>query len=117
MKGEVKNPVTVWLLGLLCFPVGLYQFFIWFTELKNYLGRDDLNPVIEMVLLFLCMPFAIFRLGGYVQEAQIRAGMPTADNQGIMFIVYMMLCGYGYSVIQGEMNRIWESGGGSPATF
>ena len=118
MKGEIRNPMTVWLISLFtCHLYGLYTLFTIHNELKNYLGKEDYNPIVELLITWICAPYGIIRLGKYVQEAQQKAGIPNAEDQGIMFFVMMLLCGFGYSKIQTEVNRIWEGGGGAPATF
>ncbi len=118
MKGEVRNPTTVWLLGLfLCSIYGIYFVYLANTELKNYLGKEDLNPTMEAIFAWLCLPFGLMRLGATIQEAQQRAGMANAENQGMTFAIWVFLCGLGYKKAQEELNKIWESGGGAPATF
>ena len=117
MKGEVRNPMTVWLMCWLCPPLGLFQLYTWSTELKNYLGREDINPVMELVFAWICMPYGLVRIGGYIQEAQQRAGMPNAEDQGVTFAIWMFICGLGWRKVQEELNKVWESGGGAPATF
>lgn len=117
MKGEVRNPTVTWLICAIC---GIYGVFIVYTaanELKNYLGKDEINPMIEAIIALLCAPFALFRLGPYIQEAQQRAGMAQAQDQGAAFALWWFLCGLGFRNVQEELNRVWESGGGAPATF
>ncbi len=121
MKGEVRNPMTVWILCLV--TCGLYAYYWWYlvgTELRNYLGREEINPVLDIVISLLCGVYALYlpiKYGKYIQEAQQRAGDANAQDQGMMFLLFMLLCGYGYAKVQEEMNRIWESGGGAPASF
>ena len=120
MKGEVRNPVTTWLLCAVC---GLYGLFWWYTvgnELKNYLGKEDLNPTMDIVFAMLCFPYMFYlpiKYGPLIQEAQQRAGIANAEDQGMTFLMWMFLCGMGYKNVQEELNKIWESGGGAPATF
>lgn len=120
MKGEVRNPNTVWLLCLPCVTFGIYPiYFLYtvFTELKNYLGREDINPIVELLIAFACGPFMIYRLGQYIQQAQQKAGIQGAENQWLMFILWNFICMMGTRKMQEELNRIWEGGGGQPATF
>lgn len=118
MKGEVRSPVTTWIISLLCQLYGIYMCYVWATELKNYLGKEDINPVVEAVIAWCCLPFGIYRLGGHLHEAQTRAGVasgpePMSGKLAIMWFV----CGLGYKMFQEELNKVWESGGGTPATF
>ena len=81
MKGEVRNPTTVWLLSLCtCGMYGLYFIYLSNTELKNYLGKEDLNPVVEALISWVCFPFGLMRLGANIQAAQIKAGAAAAPT-------------------------------------
>ncbi len=118
MKGEVRNPTTVWILCLVtCNLYALYFIYLANTELKNYLGKEDINPVVEALIGWMCAPFALMRLGAQVQEAQQRAGMASAENQGTTFAIWSLICALGFKKAQEELNKVWESGGGAPATF
>lgn len=121
MKGEVRNPTTVWLLFL--FTCGIYPIYFFYlvgNELKNYLGKEDLNPTMDIIILLMC-PFYMYYLpikyGKLIQEAQQRAGMANAEDQGMSFLMMMFVCYMGSKNMQEELNKIWESGGGAPATF
>lgn len=120
MKGEVRNPTTVWLMCILCSFYALYWWYLVGNELKNYLGKEDLNPTMDLGIAFIC-PFYLFYLpikyGALIQEAQQRAGMANAEDQGMTFLMWIFICGMGYKNIQEELNKVWESGGGAPATF
>jgi hypothetical protein len=121
MKGEVRNPTTVWLLALVtCGLYGLYWYYTMGNELKNYLGKEDLNPVMDIVIGLVCGLYMLYmpiKYGKIIQEAQMRAGVPNPEDQGVKFLLFMFLCSYGYAKMQEELNRIWEAGGGAPATF
>jgi hypothetical protein len=117
MKGEVRNPTTIWLISLFCSVYGVYVIYLANTELKNYLGKEDINPTVEAIISLMCFPFGLMRLGAQIQEAQQRAGMAAAENQGTTFLIWSFLCGLGYKKMQEELNKVWESGGGAPATF
>jgi hypothetical protein len=120
MKGEVRNPMQQWLFSVLC---GFYMLYWWYTignELKNYLGNEELNPTMDVAIGFLCFPYMYYlpiKYGKLIQEAQQRAGMANAEDQGMSFLLMMLLCGFGIKNIQEELNKVWESGGGAPATF
>jgi len=121
MKGEVRNPTTVWLLSICtCHLYGLYWFYTMENELKNYLGKDDLNPTMDAILGFVCglwVYYLAFKQGKLIQEAQMRAGIPNPEDNGVTYALFMLLCGYGYAKMQEELNKVWEAGGGAPAAF
>ncbi len=119
MKGEVRNPTTVWLLSF-CGLYGMYWWYLVGNELKNYLGKEDLNPTMDLVIAFICFPYVFYlpiKYGALLQEAQQRAGMANAEDQGMSFLIWMFICNLGYKNFQTELNKVWESGGGAPATF
>ena len=121
MKGEVRNPMTVWLLCI--FTCNMYALYFWYltgNELKNYLGKEDLNPTTDLIICLLCPMYAYYlpiKYGKFIQEAQQRAGMANAEDQGVNFLIWMFICGLGYKNMQEELNKVWEAGGGAPATF
>lgn len=121
MKGEVRNPTTVWILSLVtCGFYGLYWWYTVATELKNYLGKEEINPMMDIIICLVCSFYALYlpiKYGKYIFEAQQRAGVPNAQDQGMSFLLMMFLCGYGYAKVQTELNKVWEGGGGAPATF
>ncbi len=120
MKGEVRNPTTVWILALV--TCGLYPLYLWYTiatELKNYLGKEEINPMMEIVITLICPFYSLYlpiKYGKYIQEAQARAGLPNPQDQGLTFLLWMFLCSLGYMKMQEELNKVWQ-GGGAPATF
>ncbi len=119
MKGEVRNPMQVWILAIVtCGLYGLYWWYVVGNELKAYLGREDLNPAMDVIIALLCGLYLYYlpiKYGKLIQEAQQRAGMPNAEDQGVMFLLMMLLCGYGYAKMQEELNKVWEAGGGPAA--
>ena len=120
MKGEVRNPTTTWILCILC---GFYLIYWWYLvgdELKNYLGKEDLNPKMDIIFSLLCFAYVFYlpiKYGKLIQEAQQRAGIANAEDKGMSFLVWIFVCGMGYKNIQEELNKVWESGGGAPAAF
>lgn len=121
MKGEVRNPTTVWILCLV--TCGLYPLYFWYTvsnELKNYLGKEEINPMMDIIICLVCPFYGYYlpiKYGKYIQEAQQRAGIANAEDQGMTFLIWMFICGLGIRKVQEELNKVWEGGGGTPATF
>lgn len=114
MKGEVRNPTTVWLLALVtCGLYGLYWYYTMGNELKNYLQDQELNPVMDIVIGLVCGLYMLYlpiKYGKLIQQAQVRAGMTNAEDQGVKFLLFMFLCSFGYSKMQEELNKIWQGG-------
>ncbi len=109
MKGEVRNPTTVWLLALVtCGLYGMYFYYTMGNELKNYLGKEDINPVMDIVIGLALLPLHVLP-ADQVREVHLRgaerAGTPNAEDKGVMFLLFMFLCGWGYAKMQEELNR------------
>ena len=120
MKGEVRNPTQQWLISALCFVYVPYWWYTVGNELKNYLGNEELNPTMDALVALLCFPYVYYlpiKYGTYFKEAQQRAGLADAEDQGTSFALMMLLCAFGIKSMQEELNKVWESGGGAPATF
>ena len=110
-KGQVRNPVTVLLIGLV--TCGIYQM-IWFIstagEMSAYLGRDEPNWLKIMGLsIVTCGLYGLYWqgvvLGPLLQEMQQRAGLANPQNHGWMYIVPY----YNVILMQQELNKVWQS--------
>ncbi|HJK91752.1 MAG TPA: hypothetical protein RMH85_30275 [Polyangiaceae bacterium LLY-WYZ-15_(1-7)] len=123
MKGEVRDPQRVWLESLATLGVlGLAHLFRIGKELKAYLGDESLKP--EQDLFFTVVTCGLYGLlylpmkyGKLLEEAQKRADMPNPENHGPLFLLYNLLFFYGITKLQAELNALWGSAGGAPATF
>lgn len=113
MRGEIRNSWAVWAIIYFTCGIGLYYFmYTWTDELKRALGREDVNPSMDVLLSLLCFPYAFYvviRNGALIRDAQVRAGVPGAEDKGVMMLLATCLCGYGYVMIQDEMNKAWQS--------
>lgn len=113
MKGTVRNPLMAWLLIFIPFIGGfwaLFNYWTWLNELKAYLEDEEINPVMDVVLALVCFLYALYlpiKLGGLIQRAQVKAGHADAQDQGIMFLVFCLLCGFGFYKMQDELNKAW----------
>ncbi len=120
MRGEVRNPTTVWLLAVVTFGLyGLYILSKMADELRRYLGGEDITPVRDVLLTCLTLGYyGARKYGPKLAEAQRRAGVADASDRGMSFWAQSLLLGYGLKRAQEELNRVWESGGSDgPATF
>jgi hypothetical protein len=110
-KGQVRNPVTVLLIGLV--TCGIYQM-IWFIstagEMSTYLQRDEPNWLKIMGLsIVTCGLYSLYWqivvLGPLLQEMQQRAGLANPQNHGWMYIIPY----YNVILMQQELNKVWQS--------
>lgn len=110
-KGQVRNPVTVLLIGLV--TCGIYQM-IWFIsvagEMSNYLQRPEPSWLKIMGLsMVTCGLYGLYWqivvCGPLIQEMQQRAGIANPQNLGWMYIIPY----YNVILMQQELNKVWQS--------
>ena len=109
-KGQVKNPTTELILGLV--TCGIYQF-IWFIrvcgEMSAFVQRDEPSwPKLLGLSFITCGLYGLYwqivTLGPLVQEIQYRAGVSNPQNHGLMYLVPY----YNVILLQQELNRAWQ---------
>ena len=113
--GEKREPMMVVLFTILtCGFYGWYWLYTTGTEIKNALGKEDMNPAMDLVLgIVTCGIYMIYIFYKYPQmmlEMQDRAGRPRNDIS--MMSLLLAIFGLGIvsiAIIQGELNSIWDS--------
>ncbi len=113
--GEKRDPIMaiVWLF-LTCGIYGIYWMITYGNEVKNALGRHDLNPVMDWVIgLFTFGIYSIYCFGykypKLLVDMQIRAGLPPNDISTTTLIVWLFFAPVSVYLIQAELNRIWDA--------
>lgn len=115
-----RDPLRVWLLSLLTGGVyGVQWWYLMGEELRDHLGRPDIDPVRDIVIGSLCCPYVAylpFKYGAYIAEARARAGLPTSPGRRWAYVALTLLCMYGYATMQEDLNEVWreEEGDGYP---
>lgn len=112
-RGEVRNPVTVLILGFV--TCGIYQI-IWLnsvcSEINQGLGRDEFNFVKEFLLgIVTCGLWFIWfmwRLCEAVVELQKAWGVEPDMDQPILFVMNFLYVGPLF--VQKGLNNAWENG-------
>lgn len=113
--GEKRNPLTVLILGFLtCYIYLFYWWYVTGADIKRSLGRDDINPPLELALnLLTCSLFSIFLSYKYpklVLEMQERARVTRNDTSLVSVLLSLFSLGpVACYVIQTDLNRIWET--------
>ncbi len=117
MKGEVRNPSMVWLVGFV--PLigvfwSFYHKYVILTELRSFLNDESINPLMESLVwpILTCGFYAFytpFRIGALIERSQRQAGLQDAANPGMTLLVMMFLCGLNRMKIQSELNRAWAA--------
>jgi uncharacterized protein DUF4234 len=112
---RIRNPAVVLILTLI--TCGLYALlWIWQvgTELKAYLGREDINPGLDVVLTLLTgglwAIYLMYRYPRLVLEAQAKVHVPPHD----ISLVSVLLALFGLPfvsmlLVQTELNKIWAA--------
>lgn len=112
-RGEIRNPVTVLVLGLV--TCGIYQIYWLFTiagEINKGLGREEFNPVKELLLTFVTCGiwglWFLWRLCEAVVEMQKAWGVEPEMDAPILFIMNFLYVGPLF--MQKSLNNAWENG-------
>jgi len=115
--GEKRDPIMVLVLTFVtCGIYGIYEIYKVSTEMRDALGRQDINPTLDVVLgLFTCGLYFIYLAYRYPQlllEMQDRVRLPRNDISLISII--LAVCGLSVVsifMIQTELNKIWDASG------
>jgi hypothetical protein len=113
--GEKREPMMVVLFAILtCGIYGWFWLYTTITEIKNALGREDINPGMELVLsIVTCGIYMVYLFYKYPQlmmEMQDRAGRPRNDIS--MTTLLLAVFGLGIvsiAIMQSELNNIWDA--------
>ena len=115
-KGQVRNPITVTLISLVCSFYMLYWFYFQvLPELKTYLGKSDqeVNPMKDLILgMVTCgiwYILTVMKMGKLIQEAQARAGRPNPEDKSTIFLIVAFVFAPALPfLMQTELNKIWD---------
>jgi len=102
---------------LTCGIYGIWWWYTTLTELKNFTQDEEINPTTNLILLIFlgCIwQFVMaYKMGKWIANAQRLAGLPEEDKSSTYLILTILCLGIVvYYLIQTELNKIWESGGG-----
>ncbi|MCU0848599.1 MAG: DUF4234 domain-containing protein [Spirochaetes bacterium] len=113
MKGEIRNPAAVIIFSIItCGIYALVWIYKFSREIKDYLGREDLNPGTDLILSMICFPYLIYwsyKYGLLIMDAQKKAGKQPSDDT----VLYLIVAIFGLfivdmAIMQSKMNEIWE---------
>jgi len=118
-KGIVRNPIMVIVYSMItCNIYGIWWYYTVLTELKNFTQDEEINPTTNVILLLVlgCVWMFIlpYKMGKWIAKAQRMAGLPEEDKSTTWLIMSLLcLSIFVTYMIQGELNKIWEAGGGA----
>jgi uncharacterized membrane protein YidH (DUF202 family) len=115
--GEKRDPILVLVLALVtCGIYGIYEIYKVSSEIRDALGRQDVNPTMDIVLgIVTCGLYFIYLAYRYPQlilEMQDRVRLPRNDISLVSII--LAICGLSMVslfMIQTELNKIWDNAG------
>ncbi|HEV7858899.1 MAG TPA: DUF4234 domain-containing protein [Pyrinomonadaceae bacterium] len=112
--GEKREPVLALLLPFV--TCGIYVFYWWYvtgTDIKNALGREDINPGLDLLLgILTCGIYYIYlsyRDSQMLLLMQDRVGLPRNDISIISLVLYLVFAPVTLFLIQTELNKIWDA--------
>ncbi|HEY0408099.1 MAG TPA: DUF4234 domain-containing protein [Pyrinomonadaceae bacterium] len=117
--GEKRDPIMVLLFTLItCGIYGLWWFHTYATEIKNSLGRQDLNPTTDLILTFVtCGIWGVFafyyKYPKLLVDMQQRVGLPPNDISMMTLLFAFIFGPVSIFLIQTELNKIWDAAGGA----
>ncbi|HEX8653340.1 MAG TPA: DUF4234 domain-containing protein [Pyrinomonadaceae bacterium] len=115
--GEKRDPLMVLILGLVtCGIYALYWVYKTSSEIRDALGREDINPALDTVLtLVTCYIWLVYLAYKYPQlllQLQERAGQPRNDISLVSLILAIVgLTPVSLYMIQSELNNVWDASG------
>ena len=113
--GEKRDPIMVLILGILtCGIYAIYWVYKTSSEIRDALGREDINPALDAVLsLLTCYIWLIYLAYKYPQlllQLQERAGLPRNDISLVSLILAIVgLSPISFFMIQSELNNVWDA--------
>jgi hypothetical protein len=116
IRGERREIGMLVLLTLVtCGIYGIIWWYKMFGEIAADLGRTDINPALEIVLIYLtCGLYGMFLAYKYprlINEMQAKRGLPVNDFSTVSLILAIFGLGFvSFCLMQVELNKIWESG-------
>lgn len=107
----------------------VYWQYITTEELKNATGREDLNPVTDLIITLVCCGFwsiyVQYRNAQIVHEVFVARGTPHEDKSTMVLLMHALTAVNGVTgliaimLLQDEYNKLADlgGGGGQPIAF
>lgn len=116
--GEKRDPIMVIVFTIItCGIYGIWWMVTYGNEVKNSLGRQDLNPGMDLVLgIITCGIWSTiafwYKYPKLITEMQQRVGLPPNDISTTTLILGIFFAPASLYIIQTELNKIWDAAGG-----
>ena len=118
-KENIKNPVMVWLLSIICFILMLLNAMRWSKEINEFKKGGDKVPNGILVIIPIYGILVMYKVFCGIKELQAENGIPEGEqlNPIVALILACVVFGLGIMQAQAGLNKVWEKmgGGGAPA--
>ena len=115
-KGSVRNPIQVILLSIVtCGIYYLYWIYKTTDEIKNFMGREDINPALELILVLVtCNIYSLYwyyKYGKIVYlEMTAKVGMDNSEDSTVLLVILgLLVYVVAGAIMQDKLNAIWNS--------
>ncbi|AEM23453.1 conserved hypothetical protein [Brachyspira intermedia PWS/A] len=115
-KGTVRSvPMLVLLSIVTCGIYYLYWIYKTTDEIKNFMGREDINPTLELILVLVtCNIYSLYwyyKYGKIVYlEMTAKAGMDNSEDSTVLLVILgLLVYVVAGAIMQDKLNAIWNS--------
>ena len=116
-KENIKNPIVVWILSIVCFILMLIHAMRWSKEINEFKKGGEQVPNGILVIIPIYGILVMYKIFVGVKELQAENGIPE-DEQLNPVVTLILCCVVGLGVMQAQtaLNKVWERmTGGAPA--
>ena len=115
-KGTVRSvPMLVVLSIVTCGIYYLYWIYKTTDEIKNFMGREDINPALELILVLVtCNIYSLYwyyKYGKIVYlEMTSKVGMDNSEDSTVLLVILgLLVYVVAGAIMQDKLNAIWNS--------
>ena len=101
-KGEMRNPVTTLIIGMVCCVYALYQMWTMLNELQAYTRDEEFKPIFMFIPL-LNLYFLYIKVPEQVAKAKQMAGSRNPQPQNIVLYIFL-----GMYALSKDLNEVWD---------
>ncbi|MBW5410480.1 DUF4234 domain-containing protein [Brachyspira hampsonii] len=114
-KGTVRSiPMLVILSIVTCGIYYLYWIYKTTDEIKNFMGREDINPALELILVLVtCNIYSLYwyyKYGKIVYlEMTAKVGMDNSEDSSVLLVILgLLVYVVAGAILQDKLNSIWN---------
>jgi hypothetical protein len=115
--GQKREPGMVILFTFLtCGIYGIWWMVTYGNEVKAALGRQDLNPVMDLLIgIVTCGIWSTiafwYKYPKLIMEMQQRVGLPPNDISTMTLLLGIFFAPASLYIVQSELNKTWDAAG------